>query len=345
MGIKDFYKYLKTKHPDCFVPVHFSQFNYQKVAIDMMNLLYIYKARHKDHWLQLVISFLFHLRRQFIHPICVFDGQSHPLKYDTVQKRRTEREKGKTRLEQLKLDLQLYNDTGQINDNFQNFLHTNAHKDLLSKLTRQPIVSRVLEHIDKQYSNYDIHFRSSEIDTLKTIIEAMGICVLTAKNDGEALCSYLSATEKVDLVMSNDSDVFFFGCKRVIIKFTEEGGYLLEMDSILAKMELTHEQFIDLCLLCGTDFNTSIRGIGFCRAYALIKQHQTIKNVNLTLDYDLLDEIKKMTIPEVDHYPIFFSKPIDKISFNSILFQHQVFIPLTQVEYKYSEVVYADSSF
>lgn len=339
MGIKDFYKHLKVKHPECFVPVHYSQFRYQKIAIDMMNLLYVYKARNDKDWMKLTINFLIKLRMDFIHPVCVFDGQSHVLKQTTVQKRRQDREKGRNRLDSLKHDVQLYNDTGEITDTFRTFLHTNAHKDLVSKLTNQPIVSRITDHINKQYKNYDIHFRTTEIDILKLIIKAMGICVLTARHDGEALCSYLSATNQVDVVISNDSDVFFFGCKRVIFKFTEDGGYLIDIHIVLSKLGLTHEQFVDLCLLCGTDFNDTIRGIGFCKAYNLIKQHSSIKNINLPLNHTLLDEVRQMTIPNLDDIDVVqMGKPVDTSNLELLLFQQQISIPIHQFIWIKNEV-------
>lgn len=37
-------------------------------------------------------------------------------------------------------------------------------------------------------------------------------------------------------------------------------------------LELTHEKFIDLCVLCGCDYTGSIKGIGPKKALALVRQ-------------------------------------------------------------------------
>ncbi len=330
MGIKDFYKQLKTRHPECFIPVHYAQLRYQKIAIDMMNVLYVYKSRNDRDWIKLLLEFLISLRRYYVHPICVFDGQHHPLKQNTVQKRRLEREKGRNRVEKLRNSLTVYKTTGVINDHLRGFL--DSHDEFVSKLSRLPLVNSIQEHIDRQYKNYNIHFRTTEIESLKELIRAMGICVLTADHDGEALCSYLTSIGEADIVLSNDSDVFFFGCKTVLVKFTNEGGYLVHLDTVLSKLELSMEQFIDLCLLCGTDFNIPIRGIGFCRAYAIVQKYISIQNTEMPLhdqlDHSLLEEIRQMAYPKTQPEQTHYSKPIQSETLQLMLFQHQIHLPL-----------------
>lgn len=40
-------------------------------------------------------------------------------------------------------------------------------------------------------------------------------------------------------------------------------------------LELSHEKFVDLCVLCGCDYTGSIKGIGPKKALALIRQVRT----------------------------------------------------------------------
>ena len=80
MGIKDFYKYFKVKFPECFVYTDYSTYKYQKIAIDMMNLIYIYKSRNEHEWITYILKFILKLRKMYVHPVCVFDGVSNPLK-------------------------------------------------------------------------------------------------------------------------------------------------------------------------------------------------------------------------------------------------------------------------
>lgn len=43
-------------------------------------------------------------------------------------------------------------------------------------------------------------------------------------------------------------------------------------------LELTHEKFVDLCVLCGCDYTGSIKGIGPKKALALVRQVRTCSN-------------------------------------------------------------------
>jgi hypothetical protein len=53
----------------------------------------------------------------------------------------------------------------------------------------------------------------------------------------------------------------------------------IDLPVLLSELELTMEQFIDLCIMCGCDYASNIRGIGAVRALALIKQHGSIEAV------------------------------------------------------------------
>eukprot|EP00882_Tetradesmus_deserticola_P015453 GHRQ01016466.1.p1 GENE.GHRQ01016466.1~~GHRQ01016466.1.p1 ORF type:complete len:179 (+),score=83.68 GHRQ01016466.1:1836-2372(+) len=44
------------------------------------------------------------------------------------------------------------------------------------------------------------------------------------------------------------------------------------------------QQFIELCILCGCDYASNIRGIGAVRALSLIKQHGSVEAVLASLD-------------------------------------------------------------
>lgn len=325
MGIKDFYKHLKSKCPECFVPTDYSVFENQKIALDMMNILYVYKARDEKNWMRRVIEFLIHLRNLRVHPVCVFDGQSHPLKQGTVEKRRSDREKGKERVEMLSQAVEQYRQHQVRTEYFEQFLE--SHPDLISKLTGRPILPQIYHYIQKLSKNYSLQFRTTEIETLKKILRALGIIVLEAEHDGEALCSQLSAKGEVEVVISNDSDVFFFGCRQVLFKFTEQGGYLVKFSDILQVLGLTEEEFVDMCLLCGTDFNTSIRGVGFCRALALIQTYKTIHHEQFPfrdqLDFDLFENIRSMRVGKDSDF-VEYCRQIDTQKLEQLLFQYQI---------------------
>lgn len=49
-------------------------------------------------------------------------------------------------------------------------------------------------------------------------------------------------------------------------------------------MDISREQFIDLCILLGCDYCNNIRGIGPKKAFELIKQYKNIETILENID-------------------------------------------------------------
>ena len=84
-------------------------------------------------------------------------------------------------------------------------------------------------------------------------------------------------------------DALTFGSVRLIRKLTyaearKEPPLEFELSKVLNELNITMDQFIDLCILCGCDYIPSIRGIGPKTAYKLIKQHKTIEKIVKNID-------------------------------------------------------------
>lgn len=54
---------------------------------------------------------------------------------------------------------------------------------------------------------------------------------------------------------------------------------LVDLDVVLGNLELSREQFIDLAILVGTDFNTGVRGIGPKKGLKTIKRYGSIESL------------------------------------------------------------------
>lgn len=111
---------------------------------------------------------------------------------------------------------------------------------------------------------------------------------------------YATATE--------DMDALTFRTPKLLRKFTSSQGKekqpIIEVDFnlMLEGLGLTYEQFVDLCILCGCDYCSTIKGVGAKTALKLIKQHGTIEKVIVALRKE-----KKYDIP-ADWQPIKVSK-------------------------------------
>ena len=66
----------------------------------------------------------------------------------------------------------------------------------------------------------------------------------------------------------------------------KEPIYEINYDDMLKELEMTYDEFVDLCILCGCDYTDSIQGVGPITAFKLIKEHGTIEKVVEHLIYE-----------------------------------------------------------
>ena len=117
-------------------------------------------------------------------------------------------------------------------------------------------------------------------DAIK-MLELMGCPVFIAPCEAEAQCAELCKKNKVFATATEDMDALTFGTKILLRGFNtkKEPIYEINYDIILQELELTSDEFVDLCILCGCDYSERIEGIGPSTAYKMIKEHKTIEKV------------------------------------------------------------------
>jgi flap endonuclease-1 len=144
------------------------------------------------------------------------------------------------------------------------------------------------------------------------LLRLMGIPYIIAPCEAEAQCAELARKQKVYGTATEDMDALTFRTPKLIRKLTfsqasKEKQPIVEIDFevMLRGLELTYEQFVDLCILCGCDYCSTIKGIGPKTALKLIKQYKTLEQV-----IKVVKSEKKFTIP-LDWFPIKIKKEIE----------------------------------
>jgi 5'-3' exonuclease len=118
------------------------------------------------------------------------------------------------------------------------------------------------------------------------MLTKIGIPIIQSNCDAEKTCSLLTNEKKVNAAYSSDTDLFIIGCRIVItdIEHVVENKErkivvtFVEHKDILNSLEITSEQLKEFGILCGTDYNLNIHGIGPVKALSLIKNYGTIEN-------------------------------------------------------------------
>ena len=104
-----------------------------------------------------------------------------------------------------------------------------------------------------------------------------GVEWVVAPYEADAELAYLSLTNFVSAVISEDSDLLVFGCRRVLYKM-DAGGHGLEikLNNLGACTELSlqhwsHAQFQQMCVLAGCDYLPSLPSLGLKKAHSMMR--------------------------------------------------------------------------
>ncbi|XP_019733358.1 probable flap endonuclease 1 homolog isoform X2 [Hippocampus comes] len=119
------------------------------------------------------------------------------------------------------------------------------------------------------------------------LLKLLGVPVVQAPGDAEAFCAWLVRQGAAESVASEDMDTLPFGAHVLIRQLNaKRDSDIVEysLPKLLEKLQLTHKEFVDLCILLGCDYCDKIAGLGPKRALRLIQKYRTIENVVLHIN-------------------------------------------------------------
>jgi 5'-3' exonuclease len=127
--------------------------------------------------------------------------------------------------------------------------------------------SSVMDDIEKQelISSMDVlkkkfvYIKREHIAKVKTLIRAFGATYYDAPGEADELCAMLVMKEKVWACLSEDMDMFVYGCSRVLRYFSlmNHTAVLYNLDEMLIDLGITLKEFKEICVLSGTDYNST----------------------------------------------------------------------------------------
>lgn len=307
MGIKDLMKVIKEYCEDMLLVFHLSEFEGMRIAIDISIFLYKYiRTSGEIRWMNTFILLLCALKQYRIKGVCIFDGPDPPPEKKLEQdRRRAEGEKQISRLkecirmrdmlqdeyapfdeeptEQIKKECRLLISKRRGQYDRTNYCDAN---DICSSL------NETIEKLEKQTMPITDKHRKQAMD----IVKMFGFACYQADGEAETLCAYLCAKGLVDAVLTEDTDVLAYGTPLMIafkdFKLSDRKVYGLHMPSILDYLDMTQEEFTDLCILLSCDYNNRARGfppdgrnrkkpvgIGVKGAWHMIREYRRLEKV------------------------------------------------------------------
>ena len=145
-----------------------------------------------------------------------------------------------------------------------------------------------LEEIEKHEKRLVRAGKKENEDCIR-LLELMGVPVVRAPCEAEAQAARLAQDDLVYAVGTEDMDALTFKTPILLRKMTFANASKFDIQTmnykkVLEGLELTHDEFVDLCILLGCDYCDSIRGVGPKTALKLIREHRTIETILKHLD-------------------------------------------------------------
>lgn len=116
--------------------------------------------------------------------------------------------------------------------------------------------------------------------TTHELLELLDIPYIEAPDEAEAQAAYMARQRAVDSVVTDDYDALLYGSPLTIREFTSEGApECMDFQATIEKHAITWKQLVEIAILCGTDYNQGVPGIGPKRALAEIKAYHDLETV------------------------------------------------------------------
>jgi flap endonuclease-1 len=288
------------------------------LGIDLSIFLYKYLYNNDDH-LEGLTRLILRLLKNQITPIFIFDGKPPKEKDEILQSRKEKKD-----FMNIKKNL-IENSINFDRTNFDNFKKNineyinNTNTDFtINECDIKNLYEKNSEMLLKECEKLTkkiIYVTPYHIDSSKKLFDLFGVKYIHAPCEAESLLAILCKDNIVDGCISEDTDILANGGYLFLRNFNSEKNTVEEycLHGILNNLNITYEQFIDMCILCGCDYTGKINGLGPITAHKLISTYITIEKI--------IENNKKFIIPDNFDYQKareLFKNPIDKEIYNGI---------------------------
>lgn len=247
MGIKLLNRFLRENCNNGIKKISFIQLSNKKIVIDTSIYMYRFLGENQlleNFYLMCSIFLDFHIK-----PLFVFDGKPPKEKYPELKKRKEEKKKAKEEYEDLEKEYKL-------------------EKESLKK-------QEIQERMDKLRQKF-IKVTKEDKEKVKELLRNFGMSYIDAPGEADELCSYLTIQKKAFACMSEDMDMFAYGCPNILryLSLLNQTCVLYNMKEILHELDITKHNFRQLCVLSGTDYGKRLKTVYYYYGkYIQMKKH------------------------------------------------------------------------
>ena len=305
MGIRMLNKFLQEKCKDSISCIHLSSLSGKKIVVDIS--IYLYKFLSEGALLENLYLMISIFREHNITPIFIFDGKPPSEKNDTIAFRKKNKKNAREEYYRLKQildgiesDAESSKESDTISTCVNNIGNTVVEFDEETSVTiptNSVEIRNMMERLKKKF----VILKSEHIQNAKTLLQAYGMTYYESPGEADMLCAKLVSKNIVYACLSEDTDMFVYGCNRVLryVSLTCSTAILYEFQGILKTLDMNIYEFRQLCIMFGCDYlphnkTQNYKNMTIFNSYKMFKKYKEYcKNVNEYIECDVDDNVDK----------------------------------------------------
>ena len=241
--------------------IHFTMLRGKTIVVDAS--IYMYKFKQDGVFAELFYSFVSTMKHYGITPIFVFDGKPSGNKTQTLSTRKDVRVSSTTQYDRCVGELTVLKDELDIATN------TPGTSSLALRDMKQSIVR--MTHKIGLLRKASVVLTGADFAVARTILDAMGVFHTTPSYEADPLCAKFVISGMAYACMSEDTDMFVYGCTRVIrsVNVVARKCMLYTTGDIMRTLGVSLRVFRAITFLAGNDYGQNMGG--FDKAYNVWK--------------------------------------------------------------------------
>lgn len=258
MGIKNLNRFLQSNCQSAIRQITLWELKSKTISID--TLIYMYRFKADGGLMEGMYQMISLIQHYGITPIFVFDGKPPPEKEETLRKRREEKavaereyNTAQRRLRELK------------NEEDEDTADLEAEIDTLRRKF--------------------VRITGEDLAQVKLLMTAMGASFYEADCESDGICARLVHKKIAYACLSEDMDMFVYGCGRVLryLSLLKATVVMYDLNAILKILGICFSDFKSICVLAGTDYSEQ-SGNSYDLHRAL-KTYSKYSRANETIDF------------------------------------------------------------
>jgi len=232
MGIRNLNRFIQTKCPNVSSRIHLEQLRGKKIAVDTS--IYMYRFAGENALLENMYLMASLFRHYDIHAVFVFDGVPPPQKTELIESRRQKKDQAKQQYD-------------IVADQLKQRKRTEYYNPEIAEL------EETMTQLRKKFAR----LRDCDIANVKELLVSFGFAIIDAEGEADVLCAKLAIKKRVYACLSDDTDMFVYGCPIVLrhISLLNNSVVSYNMTEILKELGLNQQEFKMMCVANGTDYD------------------------------------------------------------------------------------------